>query len=135
MAAEQTEDSIQLRLFRGPVDSLSLHEITDYELDLLEQGMADSKPIGFSIMILLASLFGVVVLPTIELDIGLLFFAIVLLIISGLGISAVMFVVWKRSCSRSKRLYEKIRARVPTESMRKSDGRTQAPNIPATMNG
>jgi hypothetical protein len=39
MSDNQAEGAVSLRIIRGPLDSLSLYEITDYELDVLEEGL------------------------------------------------------------------------------------------------
>ena len=131
MAEEQTEGSIQVKLYRGPVDSLSLYEITDYELGILEKGVANSRPLEFSVIVLLASLILAVFLSVLEF--GLVFNALLVITIIGVGISVLLLIFWKRNCSRSKRLCAKIRNRISVESKRKSNGRTQVPHIPVVI--
>jgi hypothetical protein len=110
----QSEGSVQLRILRGAVDSVSLYEITDYELELLEEGSPSSTYLNFAILFssVAASFFTTLVTVTIE---SLYVFS-VFVIVTGIGACAsiVLFVLWKRTRARTKDLCKKIRARVPT---------------------
>jgi len=131
MVEEQTEGSIQVKLIRGAIDSLSLYEITDYELGILENGVANSRPLEFSVIILLASLILAGFFSILKF--GLVFIALIVITIIGIGSSVLSLIFWKRNCSRAKLLCAKIRNRIPAESMRKSNGRTQVPHIPVAI--
>ena len=114
MPNAQSEGSVQLRIIRGPVGSLSLYEITDYELELLEQGSPSSNFLNFAIFFFSigASFFTTLVTVTIQ---SVYVFAIfVVLTVLGLFASLVLFQLWRGSKSRTRDLCKKIRARVPT---------------------
>ena len=114
MANNQSEGSVQLRIVRGPLDSLSLYEITDYELEVLEEGSPSSTYLNFAIFFFSigASFFTTLVTTTISSV--YLFSIFVVLTVVGLAASLVLFVLWRRTRSRVKDLVKKIKARVPT---------------------
>jgi hypothetical protein len=113
MANQQPEGSIQLRIVRGAVDSLSLYEITDYELDLLEEGSPSSTYLNFAVLFVSIGLSFLTTLLTVEIPSGHVFTIFVVLAVAGIGSSAVLFVLWRGTRSRTKDLCIKIRARVP----------------------
>lgn len=118
MANNQSEGSVQLRILRGPLDSLSLYEITDYELEILEEGSPSSTYLNFAIFFFSvgASFFTALVTTTIT-DV-FLFTIFVVLTVVGFSASLVLFILWRRTRSRVKELVKKIKARVPTVPIR-----------------
>lgn len=114
MENQQSEGSVQLRIVRGTLGSLSLYEITDYELELLEQGSPSSTYLNFAIMFSSIGLSFLATLLTVDIPVGYAFTIFVVLTVVGLGAAAVLFVLWRRTRSRTVDLCKKIRARVPT---------------------
>ena len=68
MSQAHNEGFIQPKIVRGQVDSLSLFEITDYELELLEQGTPNSIYLNFAIFFIsvAASFFATLMTLTIK---------------------------------------------------------------------
>ncbi len=114
MENKQSEGSVQLRIVRGAQDSLSLYEITDYELEILEQGSPSSAYLNFAIMFFTIVLSFLATLVTIDMPAGHAFTVFSVLTVFGFGSSAVLFELWRRTRSRTKDVCKKIRARVPT---------------------
>jgi hypothetical protein len=125
MATNQSEGSVQLRIVRGPVDSLSLYEITDYELEVLEQGSPSSTFLNFAITFFSIGASFFTTLVTVDIASIYLFATFLVLTVVGLAASAILFVLWRRTRSRVKDLCKKIRARVPTVPI--SDPKDSAP--------
>jgi hypothetical protein len=114
MAKNQSEGSVQLRIIRGPLDSLSLYEITDYELEVLEQGSPSSTYLNFAIFFFSVGASFFTTLVAIKITSVFLFTIFVVITVVGFTASIVLFVLWRRTRSRVKDLVKKIKARVPT---------------------
>jgi hypothetical protein len=110
----QSEGSVQLRIIRGPVGSLSLYEITDYELELLEQGSPSSTYFNFAIFFFSIGASFFTTLVTVKIQSVYVFSIFVVLAVLGTFAALVLFQLWRRTKSRTRNLCEKIRARVPT---------------------
>lgn len=114
MANNHNEGSVSLRIIRGPLDSLSLYEITDYELGVLEEGTPSSTFLNFAIFFFSVGVSFFITLATVDLPINATYVVFAILTVVGLGASAVLFVLWFRTRSKVKDLIKKIKARVPT---------------------
>jgi len=132
--AEKSEGAVRLRVIRGPVDSLSLYEITDHELDILEEGSPSSTFLNFAILFSSVGVSFLVALLTIAIESIYVFSVFVIVTIVGVGASVVLFVLWYRTRSKVRDLCKRIRARVPTEPVGESedesslrDGGTESP--------
>lgn len=113
-APNHNEGAVSLRIIRGPLDSLSLYEITDYELEVLEEGTPSSTFLNFAIFFLSTGASFLTTLVTVDIPIGPTFVIFVVLSTIGIGASIVLFVLWQRTRSKVKNLIKKIKARVPT---------------------
>lgn len=115
-----------------PVDSLSLYEITDYELELLEQGSPSSTYFNFAIgfFSIAASFFATLI--TVEIPSLYVFLTFLVLTVVGAGTSAVLFVLWAKTRSRTKNLCKKIRAR---ELFTESEGNGETHCVPTVPIG
>ena len=109
-----SEGSVQLRIIRGPIDSLSLYEITDYELEILEQGSPSSTYFNFAVFFISVGLSFLTTLLTVEIKSVYLFSVFTVLTVIGIFAALVLFQLWRRTKSKTRDLCIKIRARVPT---------------------
>ncbi len=109
-----TEGSVSLRIIRGPLDSLSLYEITDYELSIMEEGTPSSTFLNFAIFFFSIGASFFTTLCTVTLPINSIYVIFVVLTATGLSASVVLFVLWYRARSKVTDLIKKIKARVPT---------------------
>lgn len=114
MSQTQTESSTGPRILRGAFDSLSLYEITDYELEILEQGLPSSTFLNFAIAFVSTELSFLATLLTVKIDSIFVFSVFVILAVIGLAASFVLFILWRRTRSSVKVLVKKIKARVPS---------------------
>lgn len=109
----QIEGSVQLRIVRGSVSSLSLYEITDHELEQLEEGGPSSTYFNFAIFFISVGMSFLTTLLTVDKLPIHIFTVFVVLAVIGIGSALVLFTIWKKTRSRTKDLCIKIRARVP----------------------
>lgn len=117
MAAYQSEETVKLKIIRGSLNSLSLFEITDYELEIFEQGSPSSNYLNFAIFFSSVGASFLVTLLTVKIDSVCLFVIFVVLTVVGLGASIVLFQLWRTTKSTTKELCKKIRARAPTTAI------------------
>ncbi|KAB2900562.1 MAG: hypothetical protein F9K31_04590 [Dokdonella sp.] len=116
MSSTQTESSNGPRILRGAFDSLSLYEITDYELESLEEGSPSSTFLNFAIAFVSIGLSFLTTLLTVKIESIYVFLIFVVLTIIGLAAALVLFVLWRKTRSRVKDLVKKIKARAPASS-------------------
>ncbi len=117
-ASSRSEDDAQAsgsnepQIRRGRVDSLTLYEITDYELSLLEQGSPSSTFLNFSIFFFSTGLSFLVSLLTTTFADDKTF--LVFSVVAGLGLSlgVVLFVLWYRTGQGVRGTCKKIRERI-----------------------
>jgi len=114
MDNNQSVDSVNLRILRGPVDSLSLYEITDYELEILSAGSPSSTYLNFAIFFFSGGVSFFTTLLTTPIQNLFLFSIFVIITVVGLSASLILFVLWYRTKSPVDGLVKKIKARVPT---------------------
>lgn len=110
---DSTDSSNQPRIVRGQVDSLSILEITDYELEILEQGSPNSLYLNFGVFFLSTATSFLTTLLTVSIESMKLFTVFLSLTICGFSAGLVLLVLWYRSKSNVKNLIKKIKARVP----------------------
>lgn len=113
MSENQSEGAVPIRILRGSVGSLSLYEITDYELDIFEQGSPSSTLLNFAIFFSSIGLSFLMALLTVDIASIYVFTAFSIVSFLGISLSMVLFVLWRRMRSPTKDLCKKIRQRVP----------------------
>jgi hypothetical protein len=116
MTDTQNEGSVHPRIVRGQVDSLSLYEITDYELEILEHGSPNSILLSFAICFISVALSFLTTLLTVKIESIYLFLIFLVFTVVGLAAGIVLIVLWYRTRSQVGGVGKKIRARVPTNS-------------------
>ena len=100
---------------RGSLTSLSIYEVMDYELDILESGGPGSTFLNFSVFLLSVGMSFLIVLLTVKLDDLKLFAFFLVVTIVGLLLGVGLLIVWNRSRFSVSRLCIKIRDRIKTE--------------------
>ncbi|MBN2424519.1 MAG: hypothetical protein JXB44_05810 [Calditrichaceae bacterium] len=114
MSQNQNEGFIQPRIIRGQVDSLSLFEITDYELEILEQGTPNSLYLNFAVFFISMAVSFLTSLMTIEISDIRIFIIFTLLTIVGFSIGVILLILWYRGRTKISNVIDKIKARVPS---------------------
>jgi hypothetical protein len=113
MSTATESDTVKLKVIRGSVDSVSLFEVTDYELSVLESGGPSSTYLNFAIFFFSISVsFGTTLLTVSGLSVYL-YSSFLIATLGGASISAVLVVLWLRTKSSVKNVCKKIRGRVP----------------------
>ena len=113
MAQTQNEGFVPPKIVRGQVDSLSLFEITDYELELLEQGAPNAIYLNFAIFFISIAVSFLTALLTVEIKSQNIFTVFVVLTVVGFSVGGVLIILWFKTRTRISILVSKIKARVP----------------------
>jgi hypothetical protein len=129
MATSQTEGSTQPRIVRGVVDSLSLYEITDYELEVLERGSPNSVFLNFAIFFLSIAASFSAALATFKIDSMQVYVAFMVVAVVGWAAGLVLLVLWYRNRSQLTLVIKKIKARVEVRSAQAQISNTTGPAI------
>lgn len=114
----QNEGFVQPRIIRGQVDSLSLFEITDYELEMLEQGAPNSMHLNFAVFFISIAVSFLITLLTVEIGSIRVFTIFTLLTIVGFSVGIVLLILWYRTRAKSVDVIKKIKARVPLTQLK-----------------
>lgn len=96
---------------RCSVDSITLFEITEQELELLEQGSPSSTLLNFAIFSLSTGLAFLITLWTVKVDDQRTFVTFVVLAVLGLFSGIVLLVVWRKMSKSTASVVEKIKNR------------------------
>lgn len=110
MSDNQETNSSQVHIVRGHFDSLSLFEITDYELEQLAQGAPSSTLLNFAIFFLSIALSFIAALLTANLT-DRVYLVFVVIVVVGFSIGIVLLVLWYRTHTKISKLVEKIKRR------------------------
>jgi uncharacterized membrane protein YciS (DUF1049 family) len=107
----------QLKIRRGRVGSLSLYEITDTELAILEKGSPSSIYLNFSIFLFsMATSFLIALCTSSEIS-ERTFTVLVLLIILGYVLGGLLIILWLQSRKSVAEVVKKIKSRMPPEEI------------------
>ena len=102
----------KIKVRRGRVDSLSLYEITDHELDILEKGSPNSVYLNFGILSLTIGLSFLSSLLSVEIESNRVFFVFVILTTVGTLFGIILLVIWYRMRSAVSDVVQKIKNRI-----------------------
>ena len=116
MSMSDTESSgeKEVRIRRGKVDSLSLYEITDYELDTLAKGSPGSIYLNFGIFLISSAVSFLVALLTTTFKSDRLFAVFTLIVIGGFVGGALLLALWWRSKGEVTDVIARIKNRIPS---------------------
>ena len=115
---EKNQDEVDNKplIYRGKLDSITVYEITDYELEMLDRGSPDSDILNYSILLLSAATSFLIALLTTEIKSIELLCAFEMCVIVGYVIGLFLFHKWYKDSGGSKPLINKIKDRVPQNS-------------------
>lgn len=105
----------RVTIIRGRVDSVSLYEITDNELSMLETGSSISLYLNFSIFLLSISISFLVVLLTTTIADNRVFNIFVIVTVCGFTIGGFLLLLWYRTRYSVTELVKLIRSRIQVE--------------------
>ncbi|HEX4054117.1 MAG TPA: hypothetical protein VHX86_07620 [Tepidisphaeraceae bacterium] len=101
------------RIQRGRIDSLSVYEVTDYELGILEHGSPSSTYLNFALPLISQAIALLIVLITQKIDSQKVFTILVVLTVVGFVVGSLLMVIWWRTRTSVKGVIAKIRSRIP----------------------
>ncbi|MCX7637780.1 MAG: hypothetical protein N2044_08055 [Cyclobacteriaceae bacterium] len=110
---EKPTDDIQPKIKRGRVDSLSIFEIREDELNTIEKGSTTSLYLNFSIFLLSVAVSFLIALLTSDFKDKILTFTIFCVVTTvGFIIGLVLLIMWLRQKDDFKEVIENIRQRM-----------------------
>lgn len=115
-SAEGPEEKA-FKVRRGQVDSLSLYEITDYELDILERGSPSGIFLNLSVFLFTLGASFWIALETTSLEVSKTFIIFAILATVGILGGVVFGILWYRNRESVKSIVIKIKSRMPSEEV------------------
>jgi NADH:ubiquinone oxidoreductase subunit K len=109
----------EIQVQRGKLDSLSVYEITDYELDILEKGSPASVYLNFGIFFASVSLSFLASLLTTDIESNRTFTVFVIIVAVGLAVGGVLLFMWWNREDTVSETIEKVKGRIPSEEVKK----------------
>jgi hypothetical protein len=114
-APNETGEKVLIR--RGKVDSLTLYEITDYELSLLESGSPASLLFNFSILLLSTAVSFLVTLLATEIRSDRIFTVFTIVVAVGFAGGLVLMFLWLWFRRSTSGVIQRIKSRIPSEEV------------------
>lgn len=111
-APSPVEELSRPRIVRGHVETVSLYEITDRELELLEQGSANPICLNFAVFFISVAVTLLTTLATVRIDSTLLFIVFAVVTTVGFAGGGALLILWFHSRSRLRDVVERIKARI-----------------------
>lgn len=105
----------EVRIVRGRVDSLSLYEITDHELDVLEKGTPGSLHLNFGIFLLSVGISFLITLLSTDIQSNRIFTIFVVLCSVGILGGAFLIFLWYRMKGDVADIVSKIKKRIASQ--------------------
>ncbi len=106
---------------RARLDNLTIYEISEGELEIIERGSPDSiyLTISVALLTLAASLLGSLVLTEVKSNVTLFLF--IAMIVVGFVVGVILLILWRRSSSSVAICVLAIRKRLPPEGQPMND--------------
>ena len=115
MTHDQSSAEGAVKIRRGKVDSLSLYEITENELDLLEKGSPAPIYLNFGIFALSTASSFLIALLTTPIASDRVFITFVSIVLIGGLFGTILCVLWFRSRTATAQLIKRIKQRIPDD--------------------
>ncbi|MEO1830264.1 MAG: hypothetical protein ABGX82_15745 [Pseudomonas sp.] len=112
------------KIKRGRVDSLSLYEITEHELVILENGSPFSLYLNFSLLLLTTATSFLISLLTITIDSDRTYTTFVILVVVGYVLGILLGIIWWRTRQSVSEITKRIRNRIPPEEQAEAENPT-----------
>ena len=109
---DQRKEGNSLRIIRGRVDSLSLYEITETELDTLERGSPYSIYLNFGVFLLTLGLSFLTSLLTTDTRSSMLLIVFVTLTVVGLIGGTFLIMLWHNTRKEVSEVVKRIKTRI-----------------------
>lgn len=102
---------------RGRVDSLTLYDVTDHELSLLEAGSPTSLLFNFSIFLLSTAISFLIALLATEIKSDRTFTVFTIIVVLGFTVGLVLLCLWLRFRQSTSSVIKRIKSRIPTDEI------------------
>lgn len=102
----------EVKVVRGRVDSLSLYEVTDNELEILEKGSPSSIYLNFSIFLLSIGIAFLITLLSTNIESSKVFAVFVIFCSVGIVVGVLLLVLWYRMKNEVSEVIVKIKGRI-----------------------
>ena len=112
---ENSTGQNEVRIVRGRVDSLSLYEITDHELDILEKGSPGSVYLNFSIFLLSVGSSFIITLLSTDIQSNRLFTVFVVFSCVGIIVGSFLLFLWYRMKNEVTGVVKRIKQRIAAQ--------------------
>lgn len=113
MVRERDKKGDTIRVVRAPLDSLSVFDVTEQELDQLAAGSPSSTCFNFAVFAASIGVSFLATLCTVDVPAGKIFTVFCVVTVIGLLAGLILFVVWMRMQQSISVLVGRIRARAP----------------------
>lgn len=115
MSQKQPSSEFAPAIRRARLDNLTIYEVSEGELEIIERGSPDSiyLTISVALLTLATSLLGSLLLTDIKSTTTLLTFIVVVVV--GYVVGGILLILWKRSSSSVAVCVAAIRRRLPPE--------------------
>jgi len=119
MSQTDSTSSSEIRVVRGKFDSLSLYEVTDNELEILERGSPSSIYLNFAILLLSAGISFLINLLSVNIQSIKTFTVFVVFTVIGILGGIILLVIWYRQRQSMSDIIRKIKQRIPSSEISK----------------
>ena len=123
----------EVKIVRGRVDSLSLYEITETELDILEKGSPNSLYLNFAIFLLSIGVSFLISLLSTDIQSPNTFTVFVVLSVVGVLGGFFLVILWLRTKREVTDVVKKIKKRIAEQDINSSIN-DESSTDPATQN-
>lgn len=100
------------KIRKGKVDSLTIYEVTESELETIEIGSPNSNFLNFGIALLSTAISFLTSLLTVEILNIKLFVIFTIVTVVGLVVGVILLVMWYKTKNNIELVFKKIRGRV-----------------------
>ena len=107
-------DSVTVR--RAKVDSLSLYEVTEPELQDLERGGPATLYLNFAIFLLSTAISFLIAVLSTEIQSTRTFCVFVIVTVAGFIGGGILIMIWNRSRQTTREIIKRIKARMPGDN-------------------
>lgn len=122
-ASEDNVDNVRIK--RGKVDSLSLYEVTEGELQELETGGPDSPFLNFAIFLISTAVSFLISLLTTDIKSNRTFCVFVIVAVIGMVGGIILLMLWNRARKSKASIIMKIKDRMPKDNPTDLDAQQQ----------
>lgn len=128
----QEAGDVHLRVRRGRVDSVTLYEVTDSELETLERGSPGSLQLNFAFALIPTGLSFLTALLTSQVS-DRVYLLFVVLTVACLLVGVILLAQWGRSRKSTTNVLRKIKERIPEQILEVEQSSAQSTRLPPRL--